>query len=86
MTVANLVLLVAIAIGSWFYFFMVGARPDGVKPGWYLWFGVLWFLGPIWSVGTLITSAIKLKKCWLTWVNVAITAAYVMLWGIALVG
>jgi hypothetical protein len=80
----NAALLVANAVAGWCYFFMVGARPDHVEPAWHQWFRVLWLLGPLWSIGSLVVAAITRKKCWETWVNAAISLGYVILWGIAL--
>ena len=84
MTTINTVLVIVIAPLSWLFFFSYGARPDGVRPAWYFWFGILWYFGPAWSVASLLVAAIKLKKSRETRANAWITAAYVLLWGMAL--
>jgi hypothetical protein len=81
----NSVLLVANIIAGRFYFFRVGAGPDGIEPAWHQWLDVMWILGPLWSVGSFVVAFISRKKSWETWANAAISVAYVFLWWLVLV-
>jgi hypothetical protein len=80
LTVVNGLLLAANLWGGWIFFFTYGARPDGVKPASHFWLGLLWMLGPVWSLASLVTAMLADKKSRATRANGALCALYVLLW------
>jgi hypothetical protein len=85
-TLVNGLLLVANLVGGYFLFFTYGARPDGVVPVFIRWLGGMWLLGPLVSLFSLAAAFLGRGSTRQRWVNAGITAAYVVLWGFALVG
>jgi hypothetical protein len=80
LTFANGLLFVVNLLGGWFLFFTYGARPDGVRPASHCWLSVLFLLGPVWSLGSLVTALIVDKKSRATRVNGVLCVLYVLLW------
>ncbi|MBN2495930.1 MAG: hypothetical protein JXR96_15165 [Deltaproteobacteria bacterium] len=84
LSLVNLAILGVNLVGGWIRFFTFGARPDGVEPALHLWLGVIWLLGPLLALCSLVVAAVSRRSMRMVWANAGVLAAYAIIWGAVL--